>query len=181
LNHVIGGYKLKKDINFLNKKLENSLKNMTEIGIEKIFSGIEIKLFTITYSLRKLMDTHRFPDSVSIKKIKIKKYKRNKGRFSPVEMFDKCYDLASGGNNEYLLLREICNQFTHANHFQPICNQKGNIKNLFFVSDRDVNKYLYSLNIKYFLKEILKIIDKDSKEIIITFDKATDKYVTVCK
>jgi hypothetical protein len=96
-------------------------------------------------------------------------------------MFNKCYDLSSGGRDEYLTLREICNQFTHAYHFQPISNQKGDIKKLFFISDRDVNKYLYSLNINYFLKEVLKIIDKDSKEITIIFDKTKNKYITTCK
>lgn len=173
---------IKRDINFLGKKINIRVRGIeSDDAIDQIFSQIEIKLFTMAYSLRKLMDTKRFPDKISKTKIRAKRYKHNKKRIRPLGIFDDYYEISSRGEEVNLEIREVCNQFTHSYFFQPCPNSRGCLKILFFVSDRDKNKYLYSLDIKYFLGRILQIIDKDSKEMHIIFDEKENDYNIICK
>lgn len=62
--------KIKREISFIKKKMDINMREIEdENRFESIFSHIEIKLFIIAYSLRKLMDTYKFPDDVPKKKI----------------------------------------------------------------------------------------------------------------
>lgn len=174
---------IKRDITFLMKKLEVRLASLIPAtdypdDLDKLYSQVEIKLFTITYSLRKLMDTKRFPDRVSEKKIKAKRYQRNnKKSLRPFGLFEDYYDLNLKGAVVSLELREVCNQFTHAYFFEPIPNAKGCIGTIFFVSDRYKNKCIYSLNIKSFLNQIFKIVDEFPTATHFVFDKAKKEFV----
>jgi len=44
--------------------------------------------------------------------------------------------------------------------FQPVWNSRNNLGTILFVSDRDKEKHLYSINIKYLLRQIRRNIDK---------------------
>jgi len=135
---------LKRDISFIAKKIDISVVDMKPDDLDTIFSQIEIKLFTITYSLRKLMDTRKFPDTIAEKNVQVVSYRRNEKPIKPFGMFADYYELDSGTELVKKSLREICNQFTHAYFFNPVPNSEGRIKDIFFVSDRDREKCLYS-------------------------------------
>jgi len=172
---------IKRDINYLNKKMKVNVRNLNEEENDCLYSQIEIKLFTITYSLRKLMDTKKFPDNVGKKRINISKYKRNdKKQIRPFGLFDDYYFL-DNKSSEFITLRYLCGQFVHAYFFQPIPDKKGNIKKLFFVSNSAKEDGIYSLSITLLLKNILKICDKYPDSIDYHFDEEKEGYAVNCK
>lgn len=173
--------RIHQDISLIKNKLLIKTRDLDSDKIDEVFSFIEIKLFLITYSLRKLMDTRKFPDFVGGKDLKILKYNRNsKKPYRPWGMFEDYYDLSN--NYKFKLsFREVCNQFTHAEVFQPVSNNRGYVRYLFFVSDRDKNKHLYRISILYFLNEIEKIIDLYPKSILTQFDHKSNKYLIIVK
>lgn len=168
---------IKRDIRFLRKKLEIRVDNLNSDKLDYVFSQIEIKLFTITYAFRKLMDTRRLPDKIGMARIKVKKYKRNnKKNIIPWHGFEDYYDLASNSADS-LTLRKICNQFIHSYWFQPIGNSKGYIRTVFFVSNDLKEKYLFSINLKYFLSQLEKHIEKYPRSISYTYDAKKGEYI----
>lgn len=171
---------IKKDITFLKKKLNFNTIKFQDVpfdpDLDEFISVVEIKLFTTAYSLRKLMDTKKFPDSTSKEKVEVRRYKRNKISFVPWGYFDDYYYM-NENSKIYLDLREICNQFIHSYFFQPLTNSKGFLSDLFFVSEHDRNECLYSLEIKNFLDHISIIVDKYPKLVSHTYDKTKDEYI----
>ena len=69
---------LKRDLKFIENKLEINFSKINDEKVDEIYSLVEIKLFTIAYSIRKLLDTRKFPDMISQKEIPVIVYPRNK-------------------------------------------------------------------------------------------------------
>ncbi len=69
---------LKRDVTFILKKMNINLDEIEDYEkFEQIFSIIEIKLFIIAYSLRKLIDTKKVSDRLSDIQIKVSAYPKN--------------------------------------------------------------------------------------------------------
>ena len=56
---------IKRDLSFLERKLSNQLNYADDVDLDEFFSMVEIKLFTVAYGIRKLMETGQFPDRLS--------------------------------------------------------------------------------------------------------------------
>jgi len=108
---------IKRDIDYILKRLEINLAKLEDEKIDQVFSEVEIKFFTITYSLRKLMDTKKFPDCISEYEINVSEFPRNSKKYiKPWSSFDSYYDFKKLQKRK-LSLRKICNQFIHAYFF----------------------------------------------------------------
>lgn len=165
---------IKRDISYLERKLSNRLNYTDEINLDKFFSVVEIKLFTIAYALRKLMETGKFPDCVSAVKLNVRQYNRNKKRIRFWGSFDDYYDLERNKNIK-IELRFLCNQFIHARFFQPVGNRNGFVRVVYFVSDRDQQKYIYSINVKSLLARIRTIVDLYPKKVNVSYSESTGR------
>jgi len=167
--------KIKKDIKYISKIIEINILNLEDEELDKIFSELEIRFFTIMYSLRKMMDLKKMPDSTAKTEIRVESFLRNKDKHMKWYLCDDYYDLQSA-KKHFLVLREVCNQFIHAYFFQPLVNSRKKIGVIHFVSDRQKNNTLYSVNIKYLLRKISSIIDKYPRMTSITYNKETRRY-----
>ena len=128
------------------------------------------------------MDTDRLPDKVSLHEINVSVFFRNKKkRINPWSLFDDYYNLEKKAEKRKETLKKICNQFIHAYFFHPVGSSKSNLEEIFFVSDWDKEKYLYSVNIKYLLRQIKKVIDEYSDSIQHTYNQKKNKWETVLK
>jgi hypothetical protein len=145
---------IKRDISFLERKLSNKLNFADDVDLDKFFSTVEIKLFTIAYALRKLMETGKFPDRVSAVKLNVSQYNRNQKRIRSWGSFDDYYDLSSQ-NKIKMELRFLCNQFIHARFFQPVGNSNG-----------------YSITIKSLLARVRTIVDLYPKKINVVYSES---------
>lgn len=174
---------IKREISFIKKKMNiNVSKIDDEIKFESLFSYIEIKLFIIAYSLRKLMDTHKFPDKVSKTKIKLSSFKKinTKEKIAPFQSPEKHYDFTNEIKKD-VSLRYICSQFVHTFYFQLLANSRGKIRYIEFVSKDDKDKCIYLIEIDYLLNRVLSIIDKDVKKMTCCRDdNEKDGYTMEC-
>lgn len=164
--------KIKREISFIKKKMDINMREIEdENRFESIFSHIEIKLFIIAYSLRKLMDTYKFPDDVPKKKIKLLKFEKKdkKRKIKPLTLPETYYNFDKEIKTE-ITLRNICNQFIHTFYFQLLVNSRGKIWVIEFVSKDYKDKYIYRIKLSYFLEQVLSIVDKEMKAMTIWRD-----------
>lgn len=173
---------LKRDLSFIEKKLGISVSNFESEKIDEFYSLVEIKLFTIAYSVRKLLDARKFPDVINKKEIIVTAYPRNKNEKFRIFIGDseKLYEFNLGKKTK-LRLRYICNQFVHSFIFQIYRNYHNKLRYLYFTSDASKDKYLYSVELKNFIKAIRSIVDIYPTESHTTYDKYSDTYKTVVK
>lgn len=173
---------LKRDVSYIAKKLDA---NIDEIGnnnqLEQIFSTIEVKLFIIAYSLRKLIDTKKISDKLSSIQIEILAYPKNSKKITLMDnyCFDEYYDF-SKKQEMSLPIREICNQIIHSYIFQLVSN-RNKIFYMFFNSDHEKDKYLLKLKIKDFLKVVTKFADNYPLRISMTYCEKLKDYKISCK
>jgi len=159
---------LKKDIDYINRKLKINLDEIEydededeEDEFEEIFSMIEIKIFIIAYSLRKLIDSKKISNEISNVKLEVCLYpKKGKGlvTFINSHKWDKHYNFDKK-KRKRMYIREISNQIIHSYIFDLVRYGKR-ICYIYFVSDRNRNKYLLRIKIKDFL-EIVRRFSKD--------------------
>ncbi len=162
---------IKRDISFLERKLSNKINFADDVDLDKFFSTVEIKLFTIAYALRKLMETGKFPDRVSAVKLNVSQYNRNQKRIRSWGSFDDYYDLSSQKKIK-MELRFLCNQFIHARFFQPVGNSNGFMRVVYFVSDHDQQKCVYSITIKSLLAKTRTIVDLYPKKMNVVYSES---------
>jgi hypothetical protein len=168
---------IKKEITSIRKLLDISLSPLTAARLDEVFSKVEIKLFMISFSTRKLIETRKLPDSVLNTSIKITRYPRNKRQRGPFFDFEKLYDL-NNPSTEEMSLKDILNQFMHSFVFQASGNTRGRLGYVYFCSDFAQDRYLYFANIKSYINLILKVIQQEVKHISITYDEVKKRHVT---
>lgn len=160
---------LNRDISYLEKKLRLSHKEI-EKNIDKHFSTLEIKIMEISYAVRKLADTYKIPDGLLDEKIKMNFYPRSTNQKRAFVDIEKEYNLKKTLGAE-LKIREVCNQIIHSYIFQSTGNSRRAFTHILFVSDRDQDEGLYSLDLKSFLKKVSKIVNTQVTKISAEYDK----------
>ncbi len=171
----------KGDIRTVLKKMDVNISRLKGDNLDKIFSEVEIKLFTIAYSLRKLMDTNKLPDKIGELEISLIVFPRNKkGPMKPWSSFDEYYELNSPQSAK-MSLRDVCNSFIHAYFFQPNADSKNRLTGLFFVSDYDRNKQIYFVSTRRLLKKFEKAFDQDVTFFSYTYDQKKGIYTIVTR
>lgn len=171
----------KGDIRTVLKRTNIDVSKLEGDDLDKVFSEVEIKLFTIAYSLRKLMDTKKLPDKTGGLEIGLLAFPRNeKGPMKPWSLFDDYYDLNTSQRMK-MSLRDICNSFIHAYFFQPNANSKNQLTGLFFTSDQDRNKRIYFVSIKRLLKKFETAFDQDVKYFSYTYNPEKGNYTMTAR
>lgn len=168
---------IKRDISFIKKKMEVDVSSLSPQKLDAVFSKVEIKLFTMAFSIRKLLETKKLPDRVRREKIKIVRYKRNANKAGPIFSFEKLYDFEHPQKSE-IMLTDVLNQFIHGHVFQILPNDESKLQELMFTSDRDKNKHLSSLSIAHLISVVEKVSEDSVSEIVITYDFEKGDYVT---
>ncbi len=169
------------DIRMILKRLEVNVSNLDDRKSDKIFSEVEIKLFTVAYSLRKLMDTRKLPDKVGTLMVHLLSFPRNKKTpMTPWSFFDDYYYF-DAPEKVNMSLRDVCNSFIHAYFFQPSASSRGRLIDLYFTSDHDRNKCLYLINLKRFLKILEIAFDQDVTHASFEYVPGTGKYVSILR
>ena len=173
---------LKRDVSFIIKKMDINLNEIEDNDkLEQIFSTVEIKIFIIAYSLRKLIDTRKVSDKLSNIQIKTLAYpkKSKKITFKTNYRFDEHYDFDKKIETK-LLIRDVCNQIIHSYIFQLII-YRNKIFYTFFNSDYNKNKYLFKLKIKDFLKVVMKFSNNYPQHISMIYCKKMKDYKVICE
>lgn len=166
----------KGDIRAILKRLDLNLSGLESGSLDKTYSVVEIKLFTLAYSLRKLLDAKKLPDKVGNVEINVVSFPRNKKvSMPPWSFFDEGYEM-NKPNKIKMPLRHACNSFIHSYHFQPIPSFAGKLTWLYFVSDRDRNKCVYRVNIRRLLNLFGKALEQDVTRYQVAFDPKVGDY-----
>ena len=82
---------IKRDIRLIRSKMAINIFPIMDERLDEIFSIVEIKLFLMAFSIRKLLEARKLPDSIANKTIKVKKFPRNSTRSSFFN-FETMYD-----------------------------------------------------------------------------------------
>lgn len=160
----------KSDIKAILKRTEISLYSLDDVALDKLFSEVEIKLFTLAYSVRKLADTKKLNDKIKKIKISVAIFPRNdKSPITPWGTFDDYYNL-NKQTEDNLDVRTVCNFFIHAIFFQPVVGSKRKLAKLFFVSDKQKDKHIYCVSIKKLLSLFEKALKQEVKKIEFTYN-----------
>ncbi|MDA8576141.1 hypothetical protein N9L24_03765 [Candidatus Marinamargulisbacteria bacterium] len=148
---------------------------------EQIFSTIEIKLFTIAYSLRKLVDTKKVSDKLSDAQLKVSVYQKNSKRLTLMNnhRFEEQYNFDKK-DEEKLKIRDVCNQIIHSYIFQLV-GYRSKIFYVFFNSDHQKNECLFKLKIKDFLKVVEKFANNYPSSISMIYCEDLKDYKVSCK
>ena len=167
---------LKKDIKYLDKNLLLNNKHT-----EYLLSNIEIKLFIIVFSLRKLFDSKKISDKLSNYKIEVKCFERKINK-NVTKMNNHClediYNIKKG-NKTKLYIREICNKIIHSYTFQLVVYGKK-IRYVYFNSDYNKDKYLYYIRIKDLINFVSKVLRENPSKIQFIYkDKLKDYDILV--
>lgn len=173
---------LKRDISFISNKMDINLEEIEDDEkFEQIFSTIEIKLFTIAYSLRKLIDTRKVSDNLSDIQLKVFAYPKNSKILTVMNnhRFEEQYEFENKIEKK-LKIRNIYNQIIHSYTFQLV-GYRNKIFYLFFNSDHQKNKYLFKLKIKDFLKVVEKFANNYPSSISMTYCEDLGDYKVSCK
>ncbi len=169
---------IKRDIRDIQKKMLISLDLVPDEKIDEVFSFVEIKLFMMAFSIRKLLEARKLPDAVANIEIKVIAYKRNDRRASIFFDFEKLYDFKDALKKS-LKLTDVLNQFIHAYFFQAFTTAKGHFRYLYVTSDRTKNKFLYRVDLKTFLILIKKVSEMHVTRSYTNYDKKTGEFITV--
>ncbi len=167
---------IKRDIGDIRKRMDISVNSLVGDKFDEAFSIVEIKLFMMAFSIRKLLDARKLPDSVAEKTIKVTTYKRNK-EHAGIFDFEKLYDY-DNPIKQSIKLSYLLNQFIHAYVFQVFPTRKGNFRYLYVTSDWDRRKYLYHVDLKTFLRIMEKISNTHVTRSTTTYDQKTGEFVT---
>jgi hypothetical protein len=173
---------LKRDITFILNKMDVNLEEIEDDEkFEQIFSMIEIKLFTIAYSLRKLIDTKKVSDKLSDIQIKVCAYPKNLKRLTVMNnhRFEEQYEFENKIEKK-LKVRDVCNQIIHSYTFQLV-GRRSKIFYVFFNSDHQKNKYLFKLKINDFLKVVERFANNYPSSISMTYCEELKDYKVSCK
>ncbi len=171
---------IKRDISYIQNKIGIKICDLGGYKFDEHFSKIEIKLFLMTFSLRKLLETQKLPDSVKDLELKCIKYKRNNIIQSLTFNYEKLYDFDKPIKTN-LILVNLLNQFIHAHVFKVLPNRNDYIRLIFITSDREKEKFLYSIKIKDFLVYIKRICEMQVKSICRRYDNITNKITTIIR
>ncbi|KKU79896.1 MAG: hypothetical protein UY04_C0001G0046 [Parcubacteria group bacterium GW2011_GWA2_47_7] len=171
---------IRKEITSIRKLLDTSLSPLTDTRLDEVFSKVEIKLFMISFSTRKLIETKKLPDSVLDMEIGITRFPRNAKRRGAFFDFEKLYSLDKPTRVK-MRLRDILNQFMHSFVFQATANTRRKLTNVFVCSDRAHTQYLYLVNIKSFLKFILRATEQQVTQIHVSYDNEKGRFVMVVR
>ena len=171
---------IKKDISYIEKKMKVNVRPLSSEALDEIISQIEIKLFVMAFSIRKLLDTKKLPDWVLDETVTVLRYKRNAKRTRIFFDFFELYDF-DHPIKEKLPLRIILNQFIHGFVFQAMSNRLGHVDSVYLNSDYTQRQFLYFLKLKDFLPFIHRISKAEIKEIHTVYDHKKGEYVTTSK
>lgn len=171
---------IRKDISFIQKRMGVDINNLSDYKLDEHFSKIEIKLFLMTFSIRKLIESQKLPDAVKRMELKCIKYKRNNKTRSLISDYEKLYDFKNPIKTTLKSI-ELSNQFIHSHFFQALPNKQGSIKYIFVTSDWGKEHCLYFIKIKDFLMFINKISKMQVKSIHRKYDPSTNKIITILK
>lgn len=172
---------LKKDVSFIVNKMDINFDEIDDNKFEQLFSKVEIKIFIIAYSLRKLMDTNKVSDNLSNAAIKVNKFPKNSKKLTAMNnhRLEEQYDFKKRIENK-LYIRDVCNQIIHSYTFQ-LTGFRKKIFYIFFNSDHQKNKYLYQVKINDFLKVVLKFSNNYPKKISYTYCNTLKDYKVICR
>ena len=173
---------LKRDIKFILKKMDINLDDVEDSEkFEQIFSAIEIKLFIIAYSLRKLIDTRKVSDRLSDIQLKVNAYPKNSKKLTAMNnrRLQEQYEFKDRTETRKRI-RRICNQIIHSYTFQPIV-YRSKIFYIFFNSDEQKNKYLFRLKIKDLLKVVEKFSNNYPSSIKMVYCEELNDYKISCE
>lgn len=145
--------------------------------IDEIFFKVEIKIFMMAFSIRKLLETRKLPDSVLEASIKVTKFKRNAERAGWFFDFNKLFDFTKPIKQD-LKLKFFLNQIIHSYVFQASSTLKENLSYLYFTSDNKRNECLYHIRLETLLKFIEKISEQNVTRTETEYDEKTGEYIT---
>jgi len=108
---------------------------------------IERDVFLGFYSVRKLFDTHKITDATKARSVLITCHPNTRPvNWRNSHQIDRCYDLTTS-RHDSRTIRFICNMFIHSFVFAPIVGEHGGLDGLFFTSDREKDRKLFSIDI----------------------------------
>lgn len=168
---------IKQDIKEIKKLMSVNINSLKGDKFDEAFSKVEINLFMMAFSIRKLIETRKIPDPVLDQTIQVTVFKRNNTRASWSFDFDKLYDF-SKETKEKLKLKYFLNQIMHSYVFQVSATRKGNLAYLYFVSDTKRRDFLYYVKLDSILKFIEKIYTQEVKYIETKYDEKIGEFVT---
>ncbi len=168
---------IRRDISEIRKIMLIDLNSLEGEKIDEIFSKVEIKIFMMAFSIRKLLETRKLPDSVLDVSIKATKFKRNAERAGWFFDFNKLFDFTKP-TKEDLKLKFFLNQIIHSYVFQASSTQKGNLSYLYFTSDNKKNEWLYYIRLETLLKFIEKISEQNVTRTQTEYVEKTGEYIT---
>jgi penicillin-binding protein-related factor A (putative recombinase) len=171
---------IRRDISYIQKKMNIKIQNLPDDKFDEHFSKIEIKLFLMAFSIRKLLESQKLPNLVKNMELKCIKYKRNSKTQSLISDYEKLYDFDSPIKTTLKSI-DLSNQFIHSHFFQALSNRNGYIRTIFVTSDYQREHCLYSIEIKDFLLFISKISKMQVMSIYRTYDKNTGKIISILK
>lgn len=118
----------------------------TRWGDKNLFV-VEREIFLGFYAIRKLIESKKISDSVTLRKHKLKEFPYSGNPESLfTHMSESEYDL-TGGEEAYLTTVELCNQFIHSHHFLPFLPDGKHLIGFFFCSDRKRTSGIYLITI----------------------------------
>lgn len=171
---------IKRDISYIQNKIKLSIRNLSDSVFDEYFSKIEIKLFLMAFSVRKLIESKKLPDSAKHMELKCIKYKRNLEKQGIISDYEKLYDFDNPIKDKVKILF-LLNQFIHSHFFQILPNKKANIEYIFLASDRQKVHCLYSVKIKDFLACMSKVAQMQVTSISARYDPDTGQIETIIK
>lgn len=168
---------IKRDITEIRKMMLVNLNVLEGEKFDEVFSKVEIKIFMMAFSIRKLLETRKLPDSVLDATIKVTKFKRNTERAGWFFDFDKLFDFTRP-IKEDLKLKYFLNQIIHSHVFQTSSTRKGNLSYLYFTSDKKRKEWLYLIRLETLLKFIEKIAKQEVTHMETKYDESTGEFIT---
>jgi len=157
------------------KEIE-SVFNKHRISNTKIYN-LEISIFNGMFLIRKLIESHKISDHISQKKIKIKAYKIIKKNESVNYKFNEKYYDVKNPQNKNISLKNLTNQFIHSFHcvMEPFSYAEEKDIIIYFCSDYDKGKELYSILASQLKEEFYNIGNNYPQEMIIKkYEKSID-------
>ncbi|MDB5260550.1 MAG: hypothetical protein JWN37_781 [Candidatus Nomurabacteria bacterium] len=165
---------IKRDISYIKKLQKININSLEDDKLDEIISKVEIKVFIITFSIRKLLEARKIPDKVIDTKVSVIRHRRNSKRRGPVFDFTELFDFKKPEKIS-IKLSLLLNLIIHSYTFHTI-HSKSKLTYLYFTSDFKKNEYLIAINLIKFLNIMAKVSNKQVKSIHTTYNKDTGDY-----
>ena len=132
----------KEDLIKLASKLEK--RSCQKRWTERSFATVEKEVLIGFYIVRKLIESKKISDSLTIKKIPLFRYpiKDTKINLRLIDYWQRLYDL-SNEEKCFLDVNKLCNQFIHSYIFHPHIKKENSLDGFAICSDWAKSKYIY--------------------------------------